>query len=554
MSYLLFITTHTSKEEGLPVIVTDLSVLVSHRFPFFKKAYVGSRDRFPLLLSLLDLFEVTLEAHIRHGFQPPSSHSEDSLAILSLPSISDDCEVVVVSDFIDAVFLSLSLVPPGNSSIGQTQSLLQTLLPRDDPGKQAQVLAMATREPQQLAKRRVLEAVFVNPNADLVHRLIGTLSPREVCHYLSMYGVPLVNMDIILRVLDESVDDEGLLAVLSDARSIASQVKRQHNRGCVNGHKFLSYLLTRQQRQEQRGVQTKAKSNSVTEGSVAAAGGVVDAEMLAVSPSVQGAGPVLGVEEAVSIVFHSPAEPASAPAARRLVSFLLTLLRDNHHLSDEETQLLSLFIKKLRDHSSSANSLDSILKQSHSWHLFHLVSRVVLKTSPSLTREYLDSCLSVIKAQSSNARARQVLGSCVSLLSPPSFSVPSFSTLARGSSSKVAGSIVQPGHDLEETLLPLARHSVLGESQQNFIEVLLKLRPRVPSVRGLTCDLIEVMDPELVLVSPLMHSTLFSSTDLTFLLEKFLHCVSLSTLQATLVKALDSPPSKLVYYYYYYYY
>ena len=273
--------------------------------------------------------------------------------------------------------------------------------------------------------------------------------------------------------------------------------------------------------------------------------------MLAVSPSVQGAGPVLGVEEAVSIVFHSPAEPTSVPAARRLVSFLLTLLRDNHRLSDEETQLLSLFIKKLRDHSSSANSLDSILKQSHSWHLFHLVSRVVLKTSPSLTREYLDSCLSVIKAQSSNARARQVLGSCVSLLSPPSFSVPSFSTLARGSSSKVAGSIVQPGHDLEETLLPLARHSVLGESQQNFIEVLLKLRPRVPSVKGLICDLIEVMDPELVLVSPLMHSTLFSSTDLTFLLEKFLHCVSLSTLQATLVKALDSPPSKLVYYYYY---
>ena len=545
MSYILFITTHSPKDNGLPLIGTELAVLLSKRFPFFKKAYQSSHIPLQLLLSLLDLFQNTLEAHIEQNFQPPSSYPEDDLVILSIPSLSDDCEIVVIAQFLDAVLLVLSLIPPGSPLTSPGQSLLTALLPDTDPGRRAQTLSMGTREPQQLAKGRVLETLFINPNTDLTRRLIGTLSHNQVCHLLSLYGVPLVNMDLILCTLDSVCDNDDFI-LYPDAKCLQGQVKRQHIRGCTSGHKFLSYLATRQQKQQQYPkYQQSSTSVSINKSKQVDQ----DEEVpMSVCPTTTAAVSLPSVEEDVSIVFDSPNDPGSGPAAQRLVLYLLSLLRDDHYLGTTkgtDSHVLDLIINKMS--SISPSSLDPVFKQSYSWNLFHLTARVLLKLSPPLTKAYLESCLSIIKATPSGSKPRQILGSCVGLLTPQPFSIPSFSFSKGSHASKSPGIVIQSGHDLEETLLPFARTSILNGSQDHFIESLLKLRARVPSVKGLLCDIAELMDPELVLVSPLMHPTLFSQAeDVIYLLEKFLHHVSLATLQATLVKALSSPPEKSV--------
>lgn len=543
MSYLLFITTHSPRDNGLPLIGTELAVLLSRRFPFFKKAYRSAHFPLQLLLSLLDLFQITLEATVKQDFQPPSSYPEADLIILSLPSLSDDCEIVVVTQFVDAIFLVLSLISPGSPLTSQGQSLLNALVPDSEQGKPAQALSMGTREPQQLARGHVLETLFINPNTDLTHRLIGILNEKQVCHLLSLYGVPLINMDLILHALDCMCDNDDFI-LYPDLKSLLGQVRRQHIRGCTSGHKFLSYLVTRQQKQQH----PKHQELSTTSSSVSINKSTQDEEVpMSVCPTTITPTTVslLSIEEAVSIVFESPDDPGSGPASQRLVLYLLSLLRDDHYLDDKGTDSspLGLIINKMS--SISPSSLDPIFKQPYSWNLFHLIARSLLKLSPPLTNAYLEASLSIIKATASGSKPRQILGSCVSLLTPQPLNIPSFSFSKGSHASKSPAIVIQSGHDLEETLLPFAHYSILKGSQDHFIDSLLKLRVRVPAVKGLLCDIAEVMDPELVLVSPLMHVSLFSlSEDVVYLLEKFLHHVSLATLQATLVKALSAPPEK----------
>ncbi|XP_019853906.1 PREDICTED: integrator complex subunit 1-like [Amphimedon queenslandica] len=537
MSYLLFITTHSPRDNRLPLIGTELAVLLSRRFPFFKKAYQSAQSPLQLLLSLLDLFQITLEAAVKQDFQPPSSYPEADLVILSLPSLSDDCEIVVVTQFVDAVFLVLSLMPPGSPLTSPGESLFNALLPDSEQGRPAQALSMGTREPQQLAKGHVLETLFINPNTDLTRRLISTLNEKQVCHLLSLYGVPLVNMDLVLYTLDQMCDNDDFV-LYPDVKSLLGQVRRQHIRGCTSGHKFLSYLATRQQKQQHPKYSSTTSSVSINKRTQ-------DEEVpMSVCPTTATVS-LLSIEEAVSIVFESPDDPRSGPAAQRLVLYLLSLLRDDHYLDAKGTDssVLGLIINKMS--SISPSSLDPVFKQSYSWNLFHLIARSLLKLSPTLTKAYLESSLSIIKATGSGSKPRQILGSCVALLTPQPLNIPSFSFNKGSHASKSPGIVIQPGHDLEETLLPFARYSILNGSQDHFIDSLLKLRARVPSVKGLLCDIAELMDPELVLVSPLMHVSLFSqSEDVVYLLEKFLHHVSLATLQATLVKALSTPPEK----------
>ena len=86
-------------------------------------------------------------------------------------------------------------------------------------------------------------------------------------------------------------------------------------------------------------------------------------------------------------------------------------------------------------------------------------------------------------------------------------------------------------------LLSSASYAISNGLEQSYIELLLQLKEN-PLTKGVLCDLIDIIDPELA--SPLVHAYLFSCTDISYLSEKLLHQVSLPILCNVLSKGLTN--------------
>lgn len=573
VSYIQFITSYTPQDDIDTGV--DVAVLITQRFAFFKKAYltnigtVSNNSKWSdIFVGLLVMFKRTLEAHVYNNYETSSVYKEEELTILSLPSISDDCEVLVVSQFIDAIFLIFSLLPSPSSFSQEVSDFFELLLPLGDQSKRAQILAMATREPRPLVKERVFEDIICNTNTDLVSRLVSALNYHQMKRYLSLYGVPVTNMDILLDALDKTDDREK--GVLLGRGNVGHLIKIQHVRGCTKGHLFLSDLLKQESDRHHGNNESNVTTNSVQEMEVD--NNIISTPLMTVIPQndntdrpVQS---VLNINDTLSTVMSLDTNIDNTSAVRQLFSYILhawanPIISDNNMTELVESFLVVLdqFISSLT--RSSNTLLENIFKRPFMWRLFHFFTCFIIKRCPSYTQTYRERLLSIKNHTtillSKSSHVKQIVSSCINIIDSPSTksgsNKSSSSTFAKGSPPhKIASQMLQLGRHLEGTLIPYVYQSLLDGQHQQLIEILLlkidimlKFKSK-PYALGLVYDLLQIIDPQLVSVSPnSLYGYLFSSSSgchTTHLLEKLLHEVSLSTLRVAIVKALCLAPEK----------
>ena len=513
IAYISFITRHTSTAM-IPNISLELAVIISQRFSFFKMACeMNQQHKDVMLASLLSMFRVTMDTHVQYGYQPPPDYKESELSILCLPTINDKCEIVIVTQFLEAIFLSLSLV---HSSVGtvDSQFLLQLLLP-DDSVLAGQALAMSTREHLPLVREKTFEFIICNENDILVSQLVQQFQPKQLCRFLFLYGVPCSNMDVVLGALDQTKVETG------DTKAILYQIELHQLRGCTNGHLYSSFL------KEKRHFPQSSTGHLTLKSLLASSR--PQRKMSLFSPLQTRQVPPLAssLEEALDQVFiHCNYESID-----RLLSFLLCLLTRNGSMS--ELQAVNGIITNVgKLLSRSPDDLNAILKERGICRLLYLLSRVVLLCCSDVARNnYV-----VILRKYVAVNPPSIVSTCLDILSPTAVRVPSYAQFVSDFSAKISSQTVLAPH-LEKRLLSFASYAISNGLEQSYIELLLQLKEN-PLTKGILCDLIDIIDPELA--SPLVHAYLFSCTDISYLSEKLLHQVSLPILRNVLSKGLTN--------------
>ena len=512
MAYLHFITTHVS-QEMLHQVTTKLAFVISERYNFFGNAYEFSHQD-DAMIALLRMLRVTFDAYLHTEFQ--HFHETNELLSLSLPIISCDCQVVVPAKFIEAIFIVLSLVDVVCS--GDSQHLINILLPSESK-HMPQPCSLLSKEPLPLVKEEILHFVFCNADKKLVEMLISQFQPNQL-YCLMLYGVPQSNMDIVLANLQ-----------VEATQAIIDQVEAQHLRGCISGH-FYSSLVSDQRHSLDKNVKTVLSMGTIPRL-------VFSTAVVQTSHDIQSS---LSMEEAFSLFLSTNA----VVSLRSVLTFLQYIL-SNYYMKGTLTDLEKNSVANLIESvqllaADQLRKVESVFKDVFVWRLFYLLSHVVIHCSDA-NDAYHEHLIS-LKNQMSDNRVdtlHQIMEACVHLRVPPSKKVVTVSYRLKDSLHKMLTDIMQNRVCVEENLLCFVRYYVLDALQEQGIHMLLKVKSNNTSlsVKGLICDLIEIIDPEIVSVSPLVHSCLFSVGDIMYLLEKSIHQASWSTFQKSLLRALS---------------
>jgi integrator complex subunit 1 len=509
MANILFITSH-SVSDKIPDTSISIASIISRRFAFFKNAFnITSHGH--ILSSMLDMFHLTLQAHIDASYELSSDHKDTDLCVLSLPSVNVQCEMVIVSQLLEACFLCLSLVA-SSSDMKSSDLLLQLLLP-DDANNTAQVLAMSTRQPQPLIKEKTFEHILCNVNSVLVCKLVSHFQPRQLCRFVSLCGVSVVNMDVILGALDKVVQFEGG----SDWKVLIDQIEVHHLRGCCNGRIYLSFL------------KTKHNLDVLPPCSLP--------ELLARpcpqrQPSLLSSPLVTSQRYTLSHLEEASSQVLLDDKFNRideLLFYLLNLLssgRNTKSLSLANKQVITHMVNDIRELlNKPLEIVQEMLKNHKICRLIYVLTLIVLRYNEGALLSSLLKCLQQMQIES------DIITICIEMLSPSSgLQLLSYSSLLKG------GSLDQISSHLEENLLSLADHAINNGLQEQFIGSLLQLNDNQRS-RGVMFDVIEIVDPELVYSC--VHSYLFTHSNVKYLLEKFIHHVSMPVLHQALSNALD---------------
>lgn len=513
MAYLDFITTHVSKEV-IYEVTTELASVISDRYTFFGNAYQFSHQD-DAMIALLRMLRVTLDAFLHTEFQHFHETSE-ILLTLSLPIISYDCQVTVPAKFIEAIFIVLSLVDVVSS--GDSQHLTSIFLPTESKHI-PQACSLMSKEPLPLVKEEILQFVLCNADKKLVEILISQFQPNQVYSFM-LYGVPQSNMDIVLANLK-----------VEATQAISEQVEAQHLRGCVSGRFYSSFTS------EQGDSLDYNVKNLLSVGTIPR---IVFST--AVAQGLHDVWSSLSMEEALSHFLSTNA----VASLRSVLTFLQHILSNYHMmrtLTDLEKDSVASLIEYIRLLAAGQlRKMEPVFKSVFLWRLFYLLSHVVMHCSDA--NDAYHEHLIALKNQMSDNRVdtlHQIIESCVHLQVLPSKKVATVSNRLKDSLHKMLTDIMQNRVCVEENLLCFVRYCVLDALQEQGIHVLLKVKSNNTSLsaKGLICDLIEIIDPEIVSVSPLVHSCLFSVDDIMYLLEKSIHQASWSTFQKALLRALS---------------
>lgn len=512
MAYLLFITTHVSKEM-IYEVTTELAFVISERYIFFGNAYQFSHQD-DAMIALLRMLRVTLDAYLHSEFQHFHKTSE-LLLTLSLPIISCDCHVTVPAKFIEAIFIVLSLVDVVSSS--DSQHLTSILLPSESK-HMPQAFSLMSKESLPLVKEEILQFVLCNADKKLVEMLISQFQPNQLYSFM-LHGVPQSNMDIVLANLQ-----------VEATQAIIDQVEAQHLRGCVSGHSY-SFIS------DQGHSLDKNVKNLLSVGPIPR---IVFST--AVVQSMHDIRSSLSMEEALSQFLSTNA----ITSLRSVLTFLQHALSNYYMmrtLTDLEKNSLASLIENIQLLAAGQlRKVQPVFKNVFLWRLFYLLSHVVMHCSDA--NDAYHEHLIAFKNQMSDNRddtLHQVIEACVHLQVLHSKKVATVSYRLKDSLHKMLTGIMQNRVCVEENLLCFVRYCVLDALQEHGIHLLLKVKSNNTSLSasGLICDLIEIIDPEIVSVSPLVHSCLFSVDNIVYLLEKSIHQASWSTFQKSLLRALS---------------
>lgn len=252
--YLLFLTQNYPHEK-LSESVIGISRLIVDRFDIIKKILSPSSSKqyeviglqgsysVQLPLALFELFHSAMEAAIHSQTMPQLSGSSE-FVLVTFPALSQ--KAILHTTFIQAVFLLLSLNPPQGTAYMDYTYLLDLWLPTQ-PHNRPEVSAIESKEKISLPPADVLSSTLLSTNPRLLEASVCAAKPALLCQFLEQAGSPVSCVEKVVEFLEHSCDtDSSVTAELrhcvTDPASLAGCVEVQMSRGVKCGASLISFL------------------------------------------------------------------------------------------------------------------------------------------------------------------------------------------------------------------------------------------------------------------------------------------------------------------------
>lgn len=245
-SFILFLTRY-SPQEKLYEVSIGISQIIVDRFLVIRKLFqareregetLGS-DADVALSLLLSMLRVTLEKAIHSQTMPQVSSSSDFL-LVNFPSGQ---KTILHTALIQAIFLLLTCSPPTNQS--DYTYLLDIWFPAT-PVSQPEAYTVDSKERVTLPPNTLLNYMLYANNERVVESAVQATQPQQLCAFLQLFGIPVENVEKVLKRLDAVVESTPVEEVFSegvgDPVLLSQSIHVQMLRGVKSGMVFLTYL------------------------------------------------------------------------------------------------------------------------------------------------------------------------------------------------------------------------------------------------------------------------------------------------------------------------
>ena len=248
-SFVLFLTQYSPQEKlyevsiGISQIIVDRYIVIRKLFQTdLSREWEGrtlSANADVTLSSLLSMLRITLEKAIHSQTMPQVSSSSDFL-LVNFPSGQ---KTILHTALIQAIYLLLTCSPPTNQS--DYTYLLDIWFPAN-PAGQPEAYSVDSKEKVPLPPNALLNYMLYAKSKRVVEPAVQATQPPQLCAFLQLFGIPVENMESILKRLDamfESTPMEGILSEgVGDPVLLSRSIQVQILRGVKSGTIFLTYL------------------------------------------------------------------------------------------------------------------------------------------------------------------------------------------------------------------------------------------------------------------------------------------------------------------------
>ena len=515
-------------------LIIELSSTIVRRFAIIKKILrtqcTSVAQPVATISELLSMLRSVLDQFLYQERLVPESVAEQDIVLVVFPAAGVG-EVSLPHSLLEAILLLLPLVPCSQCSNYLTELFFPSdqLLPR--------VVSLTTKEPLPLVSERIWGHVLCSSNSALTSGVVKYLTPPQLCRTIQLSGISYESVEIVLEELDRLsatpvLFREGMRDMATLTECVCARMVKERKNGV--GSKFLTYL------------QSQLGSSPSRPPSLCELLSPSLPPLLSPCPKTRSAplssslprSPSLDVTKQLIISCFSTTSSSSETSTRKLVTFLQKSLSGSHgNFSDtlkftvitihqlvayepKETVLafarnpsspllVSFLIKFARQHQSVLQPLKLAITA--------LLNSVSEKNVPLLFSAALKSCKqqlereevgrknqSAILCDLKETKIDKVLVLCSEM-------VKSGSVMVEEVMVKIARKAVTEGKEKEAFQLLTTLYTTLPSSplSSSFAELPANdihepmdyssgdCAPQL-SIQGLVCDLLEVLDPNLL--------------------------------------------------------
>ena len=562
LGYLVFLTNHCSREVSVADLVVELSTIIVGRFSIVKKLLsihctsvspnvpspsATLSDLLSMLRTVLDLFLTRERLVLEHV-------AEEDTVLVVFPVASSE-EIPLPRTLLEAILLLLSLLDQ-RAEYRCREYLMNLFFPTTQPSPHA--VSMATKEPLPLASEQIWAHILCSTSSAMAGGVVDHLSPPQLCHMIQLSGVPLQSAELMLEKLDllsAATPPASFHEGLRNTTLLVECVQSHLVRGSKAGRAFLSFL------QQHMGAplslppsleELMASHHQLPYPQPPPQSARRSSTLSPLSPSPD------ALEQLVISCLTSSSSSSSSSmsdeATRKLVMFLCQAVSGCHDYSDELRVIVSTLHRLITSPSSSSSvssssvtseavvavmsssrsspSFLSLLTKAAKQHrnllqplratMATLLTLTSAKRAPHLFSVAVRACSKQLEEEESIAeggkaamlsrvkemKSEKLLGACSELVQRGDVGVEE--VLVR-----VARKAVEEGKEREgltlltrlDNSLPPLPHTHSFTTHGNDIHEQMDWSPTAShapkiSVHGLTTDLIEVLDPNILALCP----------------------------------------------------
>lgn len=223
-------------------LMVELSSTIVRRFTIIKKVIhsqpTSAIQPVTTIGDLLSMLRSVLSQFLFQQRPIPTSVPEDSVVLVVFPAAGVG-EVVLPHSLVEAILLLLPLVKHSQCR----DYLMKLFFPSDQ--LPPRVVSMTTKEPIPLVSSKIWAHILCSSNSTLTRGVVKYLTPPQLCHMIQLSGVKDESVEILLEELDCLSDTPVLFR--EGLRDIATLMECVHARmvkarSSEAGMKFLTYL------------------------------------------------------------------------------------------------------------------------------------------------------------------------------------------------------------------------------------------------------------------------------------------------------------------------